>query len=459
MPRPTRREFIRKAAFGAAGAIFSGMNFNCSRLTQTLPNIVIIFVDDMGYGDMTRTGHPTIRTPNLDRMASEGVMMTQFYTANPVCSPSRAALLTGRWPIRTGVVKVFFPFHNIGLPKNEITLADLLKTKNYATGCIGKWHLGHKKEYLPNSRGFDYYYGIPYSNDMDNERRGDPPIPVMRNEEIVEQPANQDLLTKNYTREAIQFIERNKDKPFFLYLAHTMPHFPLHVSDNFRDTSKRGLYGDVIEEIDWSVGQILDTLKRLGLEDNTFVVFTSDNGPWKIKKQDGGSAGLLRGYKATTWEGGMREPFIAKFPGRIPANTVTTEIGTTMDLFVTCLNLAGVAPPVDRTIDGHDMLPVLQGKEKSHTEKIFYYYNDKLNAIRVGHYKLHFRKSPGDYSWQDCDPYELYDLLTDPSEKYDLAAEKPEIVKQLSREADEFRAEIERKNENRDLIETLMKNG
>ncbi len=457
MHRQTRREFIKKALLGASGVTFSGINFNCSKKTGASPNIVIIFVDDMGYGDMTRTGHPTIRTPNLDRMANEGVMMTQFYTANPVCSPSRAALLTGRWPVRTGVVKVFFPFHNIGLPRNEITLADLLKTKNYATGCIGKWHLGHKKEYLPTSRGFDYYYGIPYSNDMDNERRGDPPIPVMRNEEIVEQPANQDLLTKNYTREAIQFIERNKDKPFFLYLAHNMPHIPLHVSENFRDTSKRGLYGDVIEEIDWSVGQILDTLKRFGLDDNTFVVFTSDNGPWKIMKQDGGSAGLLRGYKATTWEGGMREPFIAKFPGRIPANTVITEIGTTMDLFVTCLNLAGAAPPADRPIDGHDMLPVLQGKEKSQTKKIYYYNNDELNAVRVGRYKLHFRKSPGDYTWQDCDPYELYDLLTDPSEKYDLAEENPEIVKQLVREADEFKAEIARRNENRELIEILMK--
>jgi len=459
MTQHTRRDFIKRAVLGAAGVTLSGLTMSCSKPSKRSPNIVVIFVDDMGYGDMTRTGHPTIKTPNLDRMANEGVIMTQFYSANPVCSPSRAALLTGRWPIRNGVVKVFFPYHNVGLPKNEITLADLLKTKDYATGCIGKWHLGHKKEYLPTSRGFDYYYGIPYSNDMNNERRGDPPIPVMRNEKIVEQPANQDLLTKNYTKEAIQFIERSKDKPFFLYLAHTMPHVPLHVSDDYRDTSKRGLYGDVIEEIDWSVGQILDTLKDLKLDDNTFVAFTSDNGPWKIMKQNGGSAGLLRGYKATTWEGGMREPFIAKFPGRIPANTVTTEVGTTMDLFVTCLKLAGLEPPADRTIDGHDMMAVLQGKEKSQTKKIYYYFDDKLNAIRVGRYKLHFRKSPGDFTWQDCDPYELYDLLTDPSEKYDLAAEKPEIVKQLIKEAEDFKAEIENKNENRDLIDALMNRG
>ncbi len=452
-----RRQFLKNISVGMGALCLGQFTAGCTKSKNTLPNIVVIFVDDMGYGDTTRTGHPTIKTPNLDRLADDGVIMTQFYTANPVCSPSRAALLTGRWPIRTGVVKVFFPYHDIGLPQSEITLADLLKQKGYATACVGKWHLGHHKEYLPTSRGFDYYYGIPYSNDMNSERRGDPPIPIMRNEEIIEQPANQDLLTKNYTRESIEFIERAKEKPFFLYLAHSMPHIPLHVSDDFRDTSKRGLYGDVIEEIDWSVGQVMDALKRNGLEDNTFVVFTSDNGPWMIQKQNGGSSGLLRGYKATTWEGGMRVPFIAKYPPRIPKGKVTTEMGTTMDLFATCLKLAGLETPADRIIDGRDMMDVLVGSANSETEKIYYYYNDQLNAIRVGRYKLHFRKSPGDYSWQECDPYELYDLLVDPSEKYDLYNEKPEIVQSLIKEADRFLEDIKARNENQELIDKLMK--
>ena len=447
---PTRRHFLKSTALGI-GAVLSG----CKLKSDSLPNIVIVFVDDMGYGDMTRTGHPTIVTPNLDRMADQGVLMTQFYTGNPVCSPSRAALLTGRWPIRTGVVNVFFPFHDVGLPQSEITLPQLLKQKNYATACIGKWHLGHHKPYLPTSRGFDYYYGLPYSNDMQNERRGDPPLPLMRNTEIIEQPANQDLLTKNYTKEAIDFIERSKNGPFFLYLAHSMPHIPLHVSDDFRNTSKRGLYGDVIQEIDWSVGQVMDALKRNGLDKNTFMIFTSDNGPWMIQEQNGGSGGLLHGYKATTWDGGMHVPCIAKYPPEIPAGSVCTEVATTMDVFATCLKLAGLETPQDRPIDGHDVMAVMAGKEKSPTTSIYYYSGPTLCAVRKDRYKIHFRKSPGDYTWQECDPPELYDLLTDPSEKYNLAADHPEIVKEMVEYANQFKQEIAERNENADLIKVL----
>ncbi|MGB9625015.1 MAG: sulfatase family protein, partial [Phycisphaerae bacterium] len=262
------------------------------------PNLVILFADDLGYGDLCCYGHPSIRTPNLDRMASEGLRFTDFYSAAPVCTPSRAALLTGRLPIRSGMVgttrHVLFPDSKGGLPASEITIAEALKTKGYATACVGKWHLGHLPQYLPTRNGFDSYYGIPYSNDMK-------PSPILRNEEVIEEPAVQETLTPRYTDEAIKFIRREKDKPFFLYLAYNFPHVPLHVSDRFKDKSLRGLYGDVVEEIDWSVGEVLRTLRELGLAEKTLVVFSSDNGPWLIKNQHGGSAGLLRDGKGSTW--------------------------------------------------------------------------------------------------------------------------------------------------------------
>jgi len=265
------------------------------------PNIVIIFADDMGYGDMGCLGHPTIATPNLDKMAAEGIKLTQFYSAASVCTPSRAALLTGRLPIRSGMCsskrRVLFPNSAGGLPKSEITIAMALKSAGYATACIGKWHLGHLQQFLPNQRGFDYYYGIPYSNDMR-------PTPLIENNKTIEEPANQKTLTRRYTQKAVQFIQKNKSKPFFLYFPHTFPHIPLFASAAFKDKSMRGLYGDVIEELDWSVGVILDTLRKNHLAENTLVIFTSDNGPWLPKKLNGGSAGLLRGGKGSTWEGG-----------------------------------------------------------------------------------------------------------------------------------------------------------
>ncbi len=446
-----RRQFL-KSSFLAAGAGLMG----CAASVKQQPNFVLIFVDDMGYGDMARTGHPTIATPNLDRLADQGVMMTQFYSASSVCSPSRAALLTGRYPIRTGITRVLFPHHDIGLPQTEKTCATLLKTKNYATACIGKWHLGHLPEFLPTSHGFDYYYGIPYSNDMDGSGR--PPIPLMRNTEIIEQPCDQTTLTKRYTQEAVKFIQENQDGPFFLYLAHTMPHIPLFRSKAFVGRSKRGLYGDVIEEIDWSVGQVMAALEQAGAEKNTFLVFTSDNGPWSHKKQNGGSSGLLRGAKASTWEGGHREPFIARYPGVLPAGRMCTEVGTTMDLFTTIITLAGIPVPGDRPIDGKNILPVLQGTEKSPHDKFYYYWLEDLNAIRSGKYKLHFRKNIGGFQHGPCEPYELYDLLVDPSEQYDLAAEMPDVVERLTAEARAFDRKIKSLGESREILKKITGN-
>lgn len=325
-----------------AFVFFTGFSFAKSQVSEQ-PNIVIIFTDDLGYGDVGVYGHPTIRTPNLDRMAEEGMKFTQFYSGAPVCTPSRAALLTGRLPVRNGMMskelRVLFPFSAKGLAPEEITIAEALKDKGYATAAIGKWHLGQESPYLPTDQGFDSYFGIPYSNDMNHS--GMPPIPLMQGEKIIEQPADQRTLTKRYTEHSLSFIQKNKDRPFFLYLAHTFPHIPLYASDEFRGASSRGLYGDVVEEIDWSTGQILNELKKQGLAKNTLVFFTSDNGPWLTEKQEGGSAGLLRNGKGTTWEGGMREPAIAWWPGTIQPGQVSQSLATTMDLFTTSLELAG----------------------------------------------------------------------------------------------------------------------
>jgi arylsulfatase A-like enzyme len=409
------------------------------------PNFVIIFADDLGYGDLACYGHPTIRTPNLDRMAAEGQRWTDFYVADSVCTPSRAALMTGRLPIRSGmcsdVRRVLFPDSSGGLPQSETTLAEALKPRGYTTACIGKWHLGHLPQYLPTNNGFDYYFGIPYSNDMD--RVGGPQgreafknprieywnVPLMRNTEIIERPADQNTLTKQYTEEAVQFIERSKDRPFFLYLAHTMVHVPLFRSDAFRGKSPRGLYGDAVEEVDWSVGQVLDTLRREELADNTLVVFTSDNGPWLTFNLLGGSAGLLREGKGCTFEGGMREPCITWWPGTIqPA--VVREIGCTMDLFTTMVKLAAGQVPTDRIVDGLDLSPVLFGKGPSPRNTMFYYRDAQLYAARKGSFKAHFitQSGYGPDKPETHDPPLLYDLDHDPSEKFDVAQYHPNVI-------------------------------
>jgi arylsulfatase A len=422
------------------------------------PNIVILFADDLGYGDLGCYGHPTIRTPNLDRMAAEGMRFTDFYSAAPVCTPSRAALLTGRLAVRSGMAsdtrRVLFPNSKGGLPEEEITLAEALKTRGYATACIGKWHLGHLPQYLPRRHGFDYYYGVPYSNDMDRSPTAKGPssslhpevewfnVPLMRNEEIIERPADQHTLTKRYTEEALQFIERSKGKPFFLYLPYTMVHVPLFASKEFAGKSPRGLYGDVLEELDWSVGQVLESLRKEGLAKNTLVVFTSDNGPWLIQKLAGGSAGLLREGKGSTWEGGMREPALAWWPGKIRAGTVSRAIASTMDLFNTALTLAGAEVPGDRPIDGKNLAPVLFGTGPAERDVYFYYRDTELYAVRKGPFKAHFitRSAYGREAAEKHDPPLLYNLDQDPSEQFDVAAQHPDVVSGIVREAERHRA-------------------
>ncbi|MBN1361156.1 MAG: sulfatase [Sedimentisphaerales bacterium] len=455
----TRRELLRCASIGAAGAAL----WNWSRPLTTLagerterkPNFVIVFCDDLGYGDLSCYGHPTIRTPNLNRMAAEGQRWTDFYVGASVCTPSRAALLTGRLPIRSGMCsdrrRVLFPDSAKGLPETEITLAEALKPQGYTTAAIGKWHLGHLPQYLPTNNGFDSYFGIPYSNDMDRvggEGRQaffDPKVeywnvPLMRDDKIVERPANQNTITKRYTEEAVRFIQKSKNKPFFLYLAHNLPHVPLFTSDEFRNTSPRGLYGDVVEEIDAGVGRILATLKAEGLAENTYVVFTSDNGPWLSYDQHGGSAGLLREGKGSTYEGGMREPCIMWWPGTIkPA--VIQDIGATMDLYTTMLKLAGAEVPTDRVVDGLDLRPVLFGKGASPRDTMFYYRGTRLYAVRKGSYKAHFttRTGYGPDRPVKHDPPQLYHLGHDPSEKYDIAKDHPDIIAAMMKEVERHR--------------------
>ena len=417
------------------------------------PNIVVIFTDDQGYEDLGCFGSPLIKTPNLDRMAAEGRKFTSFYSANSVCSPSRAALLTGCYPTRVSVPGVLFPRHDTGLNPDEVTIADLLKAQGYATACIGKWHVGHKPSLLPTAQGFDHYFGIPYSNDMtidpeatlsddivfragmSKERiaslKKHPKnwVPLMRNEEVVEFPADQTTLTKRYTEEAMAFIKENKAKPFFLYLPQTMPHIPLFASEDFLGKSARGLYGDTIEEIDWSVGQVLRSLKEQGVDENTLVIFTSDNGPWKLDRGRGGSAYPLRGYKFSTYEGGMRVPCVMRWPGKIPAGTATDTLAASIDLLPTFAKLAGATVPNDRVIDGRDIWPIMSGAPDAKPSHEYYYYykGQRLVAVRHGDWKLRLqgRKGTPKYS------LELYHLGEDVGETTNVADKHPKLVEKL----------------------------
>lgn len=407
------------------------------------PNIVIIFADDLGYGDLGTYGNPTIRTPHLDQMAEEGLKFFQFYSGASVCTPSRAALLTGRLPIRYGMVsdryRVLFPFSNKGLPAEEVTLAEALKAKGYQTGIVGKWHLGHFQEYLPLQHGFDNFYGLPYSNDMLprpdakwGPARKYPPIPLYQDTTVLEGNPDQRLLTKQYTEQALAFIDANEDEPFFLYMPHSFPHVPLFASPDFEGKSSRGLYGDVVEELDWSVGQVLQKLRDKGLDKNTLVVFTSDNGPWLTEKQEGGTAGLLHQGKGSTYEGGMREPAIAWWPGRI-APGVTQSLATTMDLYATAVSLAGGTLPGDRTVDGTDLTPVFDDPGKEVRDEVIYYLGAQVFAIRKGPWKMHL-KTLNPYIGEQAvahDPPLLYQLEHDPSERFNLAAEHPEVLAEL----------------------------
>lgn len=424
------------------------------------PNFIVIFADDMGYGDAGIYGNPTICTPSLDEMAREGQKWTSFYVAASVCTPSRAGLITGRLPIRNGMCssrrRVLFPDSNGGLPDSEHTIASLLKTAGYATACIGKWHLGHLPPHLPTEHGFDYYFGIPYSNDMDGHFDGvsyhdacrDPKPgyfnpPLMRNAEIIEKPAEQSTITKRYTEETIRFMEENQETPFFIYLAHSMPHVPLYRSAEFENRSLRGIYGDVIEELDWSVGEILAALARLELDKNTLVVFTSDNGPWLIFDDHGGSAGLLSGGKGGTYEGGMREPAIFWGPGIVKPRVVM-EMGATLDLLPTFCNLANVRLPADRLYDGYDLTPVLKGTGGSPRDEVFYYRGTEIYAFRKGAYKAHFI-TQGEYGPPAKTVHEpplLFNLELDPSEQVDIAGSHPEVLLEMGKILEEHRSTL-----------------
>lgn len=455
-----RRDFLQTAGGAAASLVLAGLA-SCSKNTglKRMPNFVIIFTDDQGYGDVGCYGAQGYKTPNLDRMAVEGMRFTDFYAA-PACSPSRAALLTGSYPLRAGIPNVLGPSARtgkpVGLNPDEVTIAKILKTKGYATGVFGKWHLGDHPEFLPRNHGFDYYYGLPYSNDMTKNKYGDPPLPLIRNEEVIEAPADQNTLTKRYTEEAVQFIEQNKENPFFVYIPHTMVHIPLYASDQFRNTTEQGLYGDVMEEIDWSVGQILDVLKRNDLDENTLVIFTSDNGPWLCYGDHAGSSGPLREGKGTTFEGGIRVPCLMRWPGQIPAGSVCSELVCTMDFLPTIAKLAGADIPTDRVIDGKDVFPLLAGEPDAVTphDRFYYYRGGHLRAVRSGKWKLHiphpYRSLTGEPGMggqsagytEETIGLALFDLQNDIGERVNLASYYPDVVQRLQGYIEEAREDI-----------------
>ena len=406
------------------------------------PNFVIILIDDMGYGDIGPFGSILNPTPNLDHMANEGMKLTSFYGA-PVCTPSRAQILTGCYAKRVSLPNVIFPACPIGLSPNEHTVADLLKAQGYATMAIGKWHVGDQLEFLPTRHGFDHFFGLPYSNDMGPETNAAgkvssyPPLPLLQDKDVIEAPVDQDTLTARYTEDALKFITENRNDPFFLYLAHTAVHVPLHPGAAFRGKSGNGLYGDWVEEVDWSVGRVLETLKELHLDTNTLVLFTSDNGPWLIQGKNAGVATPLRGGKATTWEGGMREPTIAWWPGKIPAKTVCDAVASEMDVLPTFVRLAAGRVPSDNKIDGKDIWPLLSAESKTSPHDALYYFNGtKLQAVRSGPWKLAIAwqatgKGFGPPARASFDKPRLYNLDSDIGEQVNVAAEHPEIVTRL----------------------------
>ena len=414
---------------------------------ESKPNFIIIFVDDMGYGDIGVFGNPTISTPNLDNMAFEGQKWTQFYSAAPVCTPSRAALLTGRYPIRSGMTssknRVLFPNSTGGLPKSEFTIAEKLKEKKYKTAIVGKWHLGHQKKYLPNNHGFDYYYGIPYSNDMDKinnnnywseyERKElnskSYNVPLIENYDIIERPVDQTTITKRFTEKTLDLINDFKDDNFFIYLSHNLPHIPLYASKDFLGKSKAGIYGDVIEEIDHGVGLILNELKKLNIDKKTVVVFTSDNGPWLVYKTHSGSAGHLRNGKGTTWEGGVRVPTI--FWGNNIKPGVISDLGSTLDIYTTFLSLSDIKPQKKMIIDGYDLTKTLFEHVKSPRNEMFYYNGGELFAVRLNDFKLHFKTSDWFKQPKIHDPPLLYNLNIDPSERLNIADKNPKKIKEI----------------------------
>jgi len=432
------------------------------------PNIVIIFTDDQGYADVGVFGAKGFETPNLDRLAREGTRFTNFHVAQPVCSASRAALLTGCYPNRIGIHGALGPNARHGLNTNEVTLAELFKAKGYATGMAGKWHLGRPAPLLPIHQGFDEYLGLPYSNDMwpshPEAKKGTyPPLPLIEGDEVLDAevtPAEQAQLTTLYTERAVKFIERNRDQPFFFYLAHSMPHVPLHVSDKFKGKSRQGLYGDVVMEIDWSVGEIMKTLTKHKLEADTLVIFASDNGPWLSYGSHAGSAAPLREGKGTNWEGGTRVPCIMRWPGRIPAARSSDAMFMSIDLFPTLAGLVGAELPAHK-IDGLDVWPILAGRAGAtnpHDAYFFYYHQNQLEAVTSGdgRWKLMLPQTyrtlggqpggadglPVKYQNQKIVTPELYDLKNDIAETANVAGEHPDVVQRLLACAERARADL-----------------
>ncbi len=424
-----------------------------------LPNIVIIFTDDQGYGDVGCYGAKDFKTPHLDRLAAEGMRFTDFYVGQPVCSASRTALLTGCYSNRIGIIGALGPRARHGIHADEQTIAEVVKQRGYATAAYGKWHLGHHPEFLPTRHGFDEYFGLPYSNDMwpfHPTNRSFPDLPLIEGEKTVEYNPDQSTLTTRYTERAVRFIDRNKDRPFLLYLAHSMPHVPLFVSSKYKGKSIQGLYGDVIAEIDWSVGQVMATLRKHDLDSRTLVIFASDNGPWLSYGNHAGSTGPLREGKGTTFDGGVRVPCLMRWPGKIPAGSVCREPVMTIDVLPTVAKLVGVELSSERTIDGLDIWPLMSGQPgaRSPHEALYFYWGRELQAMRSGKWKLHFphryrslRDKPG--SDGTPGPYvqletglALFDMEADIGETTNLADRHPDVVKRLTALADRMREEL-----------------
>ncbi len=468
----TRREFLATLGAGAA-ALAAPRVFAGRPAGQRPPNIVIIFVDDLGYADVGTYGAEGFRTPNLDRMAAEGLRFTDFYVAQPVCSASRAALLTGCYPNRIGITGALGPRSRHGINADEMTLAEVCKQKGYATAIFGKWHLGDKPPFLPTRHGFDEFCGIPYSNDMwplhpayahlppDVAKRkgGYPDLPLYEGETVVNPRitgADQARFTTLFTQRSVDFIRRHRDRPFFLYLAHPMPHVPLFVSQKFRGKTPRGLYGDVVAEIDWSVGRVLATLEECGIDDHTLVIFTSDNGPWLSYGNHAGSAKPLREGKGTTWEGGIREPCIVRWPGKVPAGAVCREPVMTIDILPTVARLIGARLP-EHKIDGQDIWPLMAGvagARSPHEALYFYYHANDLEALRSGRWKLVFPHKyrsltgepgrdgmPHGYTYPTCG-LELYDLENDIGERHNVIDQHPDVLARLQALAEQARADL-----------------
>jgi len=449
--------WILRATF-VASAAFAVVAVGAASPALRPPNVVLIFCDDMGYADVGCYGAKGYKTPNIDRLAKQGVRFTDFYVAQAVCSASRAALLTGCYPNRVGIKGALGPQAKIGINSNEVTIAEILKARGYATAIYGKWHLGHRPEFLPTRHGFDEYFGLPYSNDMwphhPTAATNYPPLPLIEGEKTVQLMPDQTKLTTWYTERAVKFIGQNKDQPFFLYVPHNMPHVPLFVSDKFKHKTRRGLYGDVIEEIDWSVGQILSALKEHRLDENTLVIFTSDNGPWLSYGDHAGSAGRLREGKGTAFEGGVRVPFIARWPGKIPAATVCREPAMTIDVLPTVAKLADGRLP-EHPIDGLDIWPLLAGERgaKSPHEAFYFFWDEELQAVRSGPWKLHFAHEfnkpdstggggrPGRMTKPEVD-FSLFNLESDLFEAKNVASEYPELVGRMQIIADRARADL-----------------